>query len=79
MMEIKNAIIIDGHLYLAKRTLFGPFLPDVCDKCDLKKRCDKNQNCFCAPFEKKGYVPYFKKFIRNLVNPMIGKEEVELR
>lgn len=60
-MKIKNAIVINGRLYLVRRALYGPFMPDMCDKCDLKKRCYKNHNCFCGPFEKKGYVPYFKE------------------
>lgn len=60
-MKLKNAIIINSHVYVVKRRLFSPFLNDVCENCDLKKRCDANSSCFCAPFEKKGYVPYFKK------------------
>lgn len=58
---MKNAIIINGKVYLAKRAAFNPFgQSDICEICDLKRRCDNNQNCFCAPFEKKGSVPYFK-------------------
>lgn len=58
----KNALIINGQIYVAKRSLFTPFSRDVCDKCDLKRRCNAHCNSyFCAPFEKNGYVPYFKK------------------
>ena len=60
---LKNALIINGHIYVAKRTLYGPFIGNVCEKCDLRKRCERPKNCsnLCAPFEKSGYVPYFKK------------------
>lgn len=58
----RNAIIIDGRMYAVKRPMFNPvFMEDVCVKCDLQRRCDKNGSCFCAAFEKKGVVPYFKK------------------
>ena len=60
---LKNALIINGHIYAAKHTLYGPFIGNVCEKCDLRKRCERPKNCsnLCAPFEKSGYVPYFKK------------------
>lgn len=58
----RNAIIIDGRMYVVKRPMINPFfMEDVCVKCDLKRRCDNNGSFFCAAFEKKGFVPYFKK------------------
>lgn len=58
----KNAIIINGRMYAVRRPMFNPVcMEDVCHKCDLKRRCDNNQSCFCAAFEKKGIVPYFKR------------------
>lgn len=61
MTDIKNALVLDGKTYIAKRaSAAGIVVPDGCGKCDLRQRCIKSQSCFCAPFEKKGYVPYFK-------------------
>lgn len=58
---MKNAIIINGKVYIAKRVAFYSLgQKNVCEICDLKRRCDNNQNCFCAPFEKARFVPYFK-------------------
>jgi hypothetical protein len=64
-MEIKhkNAIIINGVHYAAKRKMPETFkLDDACDHCDLKRRCQASYSGnFCAPFEKNGFIPYFKK------------------
>lgn len=59
---LKNALIINGTVYLAKRALYTPFgMENVCTKCDLREKCEDARNIFCEPFEKKGYVSYFKK------------------
>jgi len=61
MSPAKNALIIEGKTFVARRRSYLDFSFDPCQKCALQKRCEKNQSNFCAPFEKKGYVPYFVK------------------
>jgi len=60
-MVLKNAIIIKGVTYKVVRKTFVAGMEDVCTGCDLRRRCDKDENVFCAPFEKHGFLPYFKK------------------
>lgn len=61
MAEFKNALIINGKTYRAiRKRYFGLPFDNPCERCDLKKRCSDNINAFCAPFEKNGFVPYFK-------------------
>jgi hypothetical protein len=61
MNEIKNAVIINGTVHTVKRLSYAgmPVLFDPCERCSLKRRCENSQSNFCAPFERKGYVPYF--------------------
>lgn len=59
---MKNGIIINGKKYITKRIMYNPvYMEDVCEKCALKRRCERSCGLICAPFEKKGYVPYFVK------------------
>ena len=60
--KLTNAIIVNGVIYVAKRTAY-PMIKDMCNVCDLKKKCDKMQCNPCEPFEKAGQVPYFRKLI----------------
>lgn len=71
---MKNALIISGKIYSVKRSLFNPFGGSPCERCDLKRKCDNNQNCFCAPFEKKGFVPYF---VLRKNNEVVSLDEVK--
>lgn len=59
---IKNALVINGTVYHAKRARYTPFgMENVCNKCDLKEKCEDAGNILCQPFDKKGYVAYYKK------------------
>lgn len=62
MKPIKNALIINGTTYAFRRQMYLPGMGDPCELCSLRRRCDNHVTAvLCAPFDKKGYVGYFKK------------------
>ncbi len=59
----KNAIIINGTVYQAKRMLYIGLGTGPCDKCDLRRKCEaKNSNpCDVFNTERGNRLAYFKK------------------
>lgn len=60
---IKNAIIINGTTYRAKRMLYVPGLgqEDPCDKCDLRRKCENQNIQPCRLYTTGNRLAYFKK------------------
>ena len=59
----KNAIIINGTTYQAKRMLYCPGCgcDDPCGKCDLKRKCENQDIQPCRLFSTGNRLAYFKK------------------
>lgn len=60
---MKNALIINGTVYQAKRMLYIGLGTGPCDKCDLRRKCEAKNSNPCDVFNAKGgnRLAYFKK------------------
>ena len=61
-IDMKNGIVIDGIQYKTVRALNPIATIDPCERCDLKRICER-KNCQypCDIFFKRGYAIYFRK------------------
>ena len=60
---MKNALIINGTVYQAKRMLYIGLGERPCDKCDLRRKCEAKNFNPCDVFNTEGgnRLAYFKK------------------
>ena len=60
---MKNALIINGTVYQAKRMLYIGIGTGPCDKCDLSRKCWTKNSNLCDVFNTEGgnRLAYFKK------------------
>ena len=61
--NLKNAIIINGTVYAAKRMNYVPGLglPGPCDRCDLLQKCENRDVQPCRLYNSGSRLAYFKK------------------